>query len=246
MIVITISRQLGSHGEEIATGLAETLDLRVVDAAAINCAAQEAGVPENALAEFEREGEQSLANRVLGALRTMPNLHSLSSLGMPATGPGEMPYTELPGMTIPFTGLFSPTVAPISSSLESYVRMVGMVIRGLAHESNVLIVGRGGQVLLKSHPQALHVQVVAPLAHRTQVLMSRLDLSKRAAQNRLRANDRSRSDYLRRYHGADWLDSTLYHLVINSGRVSVSEAVALTVAAQRALIPQPADGDDDE
>jgi len=144
MAVITLSRQLGSHGEEIATIVARALGLRLIDAETINRAAQKAGVPRVALAELETEGERSLTNRVLNALRAMPGVLPVNEAGMV--------YSEMPGMTLPFTGLFSPTVPPLSTWLESYVRMVGLVIQGLAREGNVLILGRGGQVLLKNDP----------------------------------------------------------------------------------------------
>lgn len=246
MTVITLSRQLGSHGEEIAAQVAQALGLRLIDADTINRAAQQAGVPEVALAELEHEGEQGLVNQVLKALRIMPGLHSLTPLTEPHTGEADNAYAELSGLTIPFTGLFSPTVPPISASLDAYVRMVGLVIRGLAREGNVLILGRGGQVLLRKHPTALHVQVVAPLAHRIEVIMNREGLNKREAQNRVRASDRARADYLRRYHNVDWLDPLLYHLVINTGRIPVARAVELILAAQKAVAQQPAAAETDE
>jgi cytidylate kinase len=235
MTVITLSRQLGSSGEEIATEVAHTLGLRLIDAATINEAAQRAGVPRVALAEMEHEGERGLANQVLKALRTMPALGSgPSGPGLPASAE-DTSQRGLTSITFPFIGLFSPTVPPISASLEGYVRMVGLVIRGLAHEGNVLILGRGGQVLLKNHPGALHIQTVAPRNYRVQVIAARYGLDARDSQNRVRASDRARSDYLRRYHDADWLDPTLYHLVINSGRVPVATAAELIIAAQFAL-----------
>jgi cytidylate kinase len=230
MTVITLSRQLGSHGEDIAIQVAQALDLRLIDAQVISQAAQRAGVPQMALAELEHEKGRGLANRVLAALRAMPSLTPTSESG--PTAP------HLSGLTIPFAGLFSPTVPPISASLEGYVQMVGLVIRGLAQEGNVLIVGRGGQILLKAHPAALHVQVVAPLAHRIKTLMSRKGYDQRAAQNRIRASDRARFDYVRRYHDADWLDPTLYHLVVNTGRVPVATAVEVIISAQQALAHQ--------
>jgi len=231
MTVVTISRQIGSHGEEIAAGVAQALGLRLVDAETINQAAERAGVPEVALAEWKHEGERSLANQVLKALRAMP---STVPFAVPSTGEGKVSRAEASGLAIPFVGLFSPMAPPISASLENYVRMVDLVIRGLAHEGDVLIVGRGGQILLRKHPDALHVQLVAPQVYRLQVLMDRYGLDKRAAQHRLRASDRARFDYLRRYHDADWLDPTLYHLVLNTGRVSISTAIDLIVAAERA------------
>lgn len=235
MTVITLSRQLGSHGEEIAIAVAQALDLRLIDAAMINRAAERAGVPHVALAELEREGERGLADQVLMALRTMPSLQSTPSLAEPQAGELGTSYPGLSGLTIPFAGLFSPTVPPISASLESHVRMVGLVIQGLAREGKVLIVGRGGQVLLKKHPSALHVQMVAPVSYRIEQVMAREGVDWRIAQNRVRASDRARADFLRRYRDADWLDPTLYHLVLNTSRISITTAVDLIVTAQRAL-----------
>ncbi len=227
MTVITLSRQLGSHGEEVASRLAEKLGLRLVDAKIINRAAAQAGVPEIALAELESEGERSLADQVLKALQAMPTLSPVGDWGAAPS--------DFPGLLFPFTGIFSPTVRPISSSLDSYVRMVDLVVRGLAQKDDVLIVGRGGQVLLRKHPGAIHVQIVAPLEHRIQVLMKRHGLDKRTARQRIRASDRARFDYIRRYHDADWLDPTLYHLVLNTGRVPVAAAVELIVTTAQAV-----------
>jgi cytidylate kinase len=232
MTIITLSRQLGSHGEEIATEVAQTLGLRLVDAATINQAAQRSGVPQVALAEMEREGERGLATRVLKALRTMPSLSPISEMGM--TQP------DLSGLTIPFAGLFSPTMPPLSASLDGYVHMVDLVIRGLAREGHVLIVGRGGQVLLGKHAGATHVQIVAPQDFRIGVIMERLGLDRRTAQNRVRASDRARFDYVRRYHNVDWLDPTLYHLTINSSRASVATAVDLIMTTAAAARQPPA------
>ena len=227
MTVVTLSRQLGTYGEEIAAGVARRLNLRLVTGETISRAAQQAGVFSQALAELEHESGRGWAGRVLNALRTMP---SLSPAGEAGTT-----YTESPAVTLPFSGLFSATAPPLSASLEGHVRMVGLVIQGLAREGGVLVMGRGGQVLLRKHASAFHVQVVAPWAWRVKTLMEAEKLSKRAAENRLRASDRGRADYLRRYHGADWLDPTLYHLVVNTGYLSVDTAVELIVMAHGAL-----------
>jgi CMP/dCMP kinase len=231
MTVITISRQLGSHGEEIATQVAQALNLRLVDAETINKAAHQAGVPQVALVEMEQERQRSLTNRVLNALRAMPSLSPLSETGTT--------QADMPGLTIPFAGLFSTAVPPLSSWLDGYVRMVGLVIQGLAREGNVLLVGRGAQVLLKNHPTALHIQVVAPFAYRVSVIMERQGLNQRAAQSQVRASDRARFDYVRRYHDADWMDATLYHLSLNTGLLTVPIAVELIIATHEAMTRSP-------
>jgi len=229
MTVITLSRQLGSHGREVADEVARALNLRLIDAETINQAAQQAGVPQRALAELEHEGDQNLASRVLNALQTMPAL---------APGGEVSPaQAEAPSLTLPFIGLFSPTVSPLSASLEGYVRVVGLVIQALAKEGNVLVVGRGSQVLLRKHPEAFHVQIVAPMPDRAKTIMVRYKLDKKAAESRARASDRGRADYLRRYHGVNWLDPTLYHLVINTGHIPVATAAGLIVRVCQAVMP---------
>lgn len=227
MTVITLSRQLGCGGREIASAVARALNLRLIDAETINQAAQQAGVPQRALAELEHEGGQSLAGRVLKALETMPALVPGGEAGLAKAEP--------PNVTLPFVGLFSPTVSPLSASLEGYVRVVGLVVRGLAKEGNVLVVGRGSQVLLKKHPGALHVQIVAPVPDRVKAVMIRYQLDKKAAESRVRASDRERADYLRRYHGVNWMEPTLYHLIINTGRIPVPAAVDLIVRASQSM-----------
>jgi cytidylate kinase len=111
-----------------------------------------------------------------------------------------------------------------------------MVIRGLARKGNLLIIGRGGQALLRNQPSVFHVQVVAPQAYRVEVVMASLGLKRADAQKRVRDSDWARADYLRRYHDADWLDPTLYHLVVNSARLTPATAVELIIAAHRSTL----------
>jgi cytidylate kinase len=232
----------GTGAAPVVAQVAKELDLRLIDAATIHQAAQRAGVPGVALAELEHEGERSLADRMLNILRAMPTLQSASAFSTLPVDEPRTSYAEPSSLSILFTGLFSPTVPPISASLESYVRTVGLVIRGCAREGNVLIVGRGAQALLMKYPCALHVQIVAPFEYRVRTIAERHGLEWRTAQSRVRASDRARADYVRRYHGVDRLDSTLYHLVMNTGRVSVDTASALIVAAQKASEDAPVRG----
>lgn len=97
------------------------------------------------------------------------------------------------------------------------------------------MVGRGGQVVLRDTPQALHVQIVASFQHRVVTLVERERIEEREALARLRASDRARRDYLRRYHQIEWLDPILYDLVINTAKISSSLAAELIVNTYREL-----------
>jgi cytidylate kinase len=110
-----------------------------------------------------------------------------------------------------------------------------MVIRNLAQEGKVVLVGRGGQVLLQDMPQALHVQIVAPFPSRVATLVEREGIEEGEAAAKLRASDKARKDYLWRYHRVDWLDPTLYDLVINTAKVPCSLVVDLIVNTYREL-----------
>ncbi|MDH4135251.1 MAG: cytidylate kinase-like family protein [Anaerolineae bacterium] len=226
MATVTISRQLGSGGNEIAAGVAEALGLRFIDREMIKRAAHEAGVPKGALQEMEYEGQRTVVEQVLDILRQMPSIPN-----PPETALRE---TATP-LSVHFGGIFSPTLRPMGTAMDDYVRIVGMVIRDLAREGGVIIVGRGSQVLLKDHPAALHVQIIAPFRHRVKTVMESEGLERRAAVSRVRTSDRARVDYLRRYHNVNWLDPQLYDLVISTAKVPVEVAVELIVEASRAL-----------
>jgi cytidylate kinase len=134
-----------------------------------------------------------------------------------------------------FQGFLSPLHPPMSLSMREYVRVVGLVIRDLAHDGDVIIVGRGGQMVLRDTPGTLHVRVIASFAQRIERLMARREIGGREATAQLRASDRARANYLRRYHGVGWQNPRLYHLMLNTDDIPLSVAIAAAVGACRAL-----------
>ncbi len=231
MPIITFSRQLGAGGSEIAAGVAKALGLRIIDREAIDQAAKECGVPEFALDELSYEGGRGLIQQILDALKTSPAIPSLTEMERRESG---IPLSPTP----PRVG-FTPALPLLSTAMDDYVRMVGMVIHNMARENNVLINGRAGQMLLRDNPEALHLQIVAPLPRRVQKLMTLGSCTQREATQRILASDEARRDYLRRYYGVNWLDPQLYDLVINTWRVSIPTAIQLVVMTQvQRLVPE--------
>jgi cytidylate kinase len=229
MAIVTLSRELGAGGSEVASGVAKALGLRIVDREAIERAAARAGVPEVALHELGYEGQRSLVQRILDALRASPAIPSIV----------EMQRRELTASLAMPRGIFTPARPLLSAAMEEYVHMVGMVVQNMAKEGNILIVGRASQVLLKDQPEALHVQVVAPLSHRVEKLMRVEGLTQAQARKRIAASDRTRADFLQRYYGVRWLDPHLYDLIVNTGHLSIQTAVQLVVLAQvQRVIPE--------
>ncbi len=214
MAIITVSRQMGAGAELVIAGAAKALDLRVIDRALVGRAALAAGVPEVVFEELTYEGQRNLVQRMI-------ELMGLLAAGGMRPAPDKMPAETVSPWALPFGGAFAatfPSARDTMASLERYVQIIGMVIRDLAEQGNVLIVGMGGQAVLRDDPRAVHVQIVAAFEDRLRRVMEREQCTRGEALRRLRASDEARGQYLRRHYGVDWKEPTLYHLVLNTSK----------------------------
>ncbi|NTU63534.1 MAG: cytidylate kinase-like family protein [Chloroflexi bacterium] len=109
-----------------------------------------------------------------------------------------------------------------------------------AKRGNVVIVGRGGQAVLRNEPGVLHVRIEAPLDTRIHRVQLREGLTFEAAREVVAERDRAAADYLKRFYGVDWSDSLLYHLILNTGRWGIESASRLIVNAVSQLQPMAA------
>ncbi|MGC8839276.1 MAG: AAA family ATPase [Anaerolineae bacterium] len=229
MAVVTLSRQMGSGGEEIARRVAEALGLQVVDRTRLQQAAEEAGVPRVAFEELTYEGQRTLVEEMLRILQAMPAI---------PVAPQASRQEVIGPFRLPFGGAFASPIPPVSSiaeAMERYLEIVGMVVRDLAAAGDILFLGQGGQAILRDHPGVLHVLVVADFQDRVAAVAEELELTHREAERRVRANDRARADFLRRHYHLDWLAPQNYHLVLNTSLLGREAAVQVVVAAARAV-----------
>jgi len=100
-----------------------------------------------------------------------------------------------------------------------------------ASSGNAVIVGRGGMIVLASHPHVLRVRLSGPLEARIEQAVARYGLDPDEARRQERASDGARAAWVRRLYGRDVTDPSLYDLVINATKLGVQECVALIVAA---------------
>jgi cytidylate kinase len=75
------------------------------------------------------------------------------------------------------------------------------------------------------------VRIEAPPDTRIQRIQEQEEMSGRAAQKTMAERDKATSAYLKRFYDIDWSDSTLYHLVINAGKLDSEAAAHLIVNA---------------
>lgn len=93
------------------------------------------------------------------------------------------------------------------------------------------MLGRGGAVVLRDVPGALHVHLGGPRDARIEAAVRHEGIDRRTAERRLRAHDRARIEYVRRAYGVDGEDPSLYHLMLDATAFGVGECVDLIVAA---------------
>jgi len=138
-----------------------------------------------------------------------------------------------PGLLARFSSVLLATAPESPVTVEPYeipdadavARAVSDVILEAAATPPVIIVGHGGQCLLRDHPSALHVRLVAPADVRARRIVARRAAdSVDAATNAQKKMDADRAAYVRRYHQRDVTDPLLYDVQLNTGRVPLAEA----------------------
>jgi cytidylate kinase len=97
----------------------------------------------------------------------------------------------------------------------------------LAELGNVILIGRGGNVITAKLPQVLHVRLVAPLEERIEHAHEDYHMTLAKARDFCVSEDLGRERYLKKYFNADICDPMLYHLIINTGLVGYDEAAEI-------------------
>jgi cytidylate kinase len=116
---------------------------------------------------------------------------------------------------------------------QRYFETLGRLMGELAAEGDVLLVGRGGSRLLRDHPRAVHIRLVAPFPVRLRRVMEYRWLAEGPAGKLIAESDALRHRFYADYFGADWSDPLEYDVTVNSGRLGPSAVDLLVFAAGR-------------
>jgi cytidylate kinase len=116
-----------------------------------------------------------------------------------------------------------------------YLDLITSVILEQATRGQAMIVGRGGQMILRGWQGVLHVQVIAKSETRVYSIIQREGIKWREAAHRVRLADEQRAGYMRRFYNVDWLESSLYDLVINTDQIPPDVAVDMIIVTAEAL-----------
>ncbi|MBU6401442.1 MAG: cytidylate kinase family protein [Verrucomicrobia bacterium] len=109
----------------------------------------------------------------------------------------------------------------------TFVHQTAETILRLARLGNVILVGRGANVITAKLDNTFHVRLVGSLEPRLELLQDYYRLDRHAAIRFIEQHDRGRARYLRKYFHRDINDPLLYHLILNTDRFSCEEAARL-------------------
>ena len=149
-----------------------------------------------------------------GGRRFLGDRLSVSKLSGPAAWPHQERRRDCT-WTEDIQGVRRPEKAKISE--DRAIALVRGVIVAAYKRGDVVIVGRGGQAILRDHPGVLHVRVEAPLAHRMEAVMERTDMPPTQVEMAIEDQDRAAQSYVKRFYDIDPTDPIHYHLVVNTG-----------------------------
>ncbi len=117
-------------------------------------------------------------------------------------------------------------------SYTGYVALSQSIILNHALKDNVIIVGRGGNFLLRDVPYCLNVRIVAPVEQRVKTVMKRDVLSKAAARLFVARVDKEVAKSVQHIYGHDINDPHAYDLFFDIGVVPIAD---ITGAIRTAL-----------
>ena len=207
MPVVTIRGKLGSGAPEIGRQVAETLHIDYIDREIIAEVAARLNLEEQEVLAKEMP-PTSLQDRIAEALAH-----------------GYTIGNSIQGVYLPIWQI------PLDNN--RYLDALTNFITELAKGHSAVIYGRGSQFILKNHPQALHVSVVAPLKIRLKRVMQERNLTEDAAKQEIGRFDGSAREFMKRFFGAEMEDPTCYDLVINTEQYSFQAAVSIIIDALR-------------
>lgn len=150
----------------------------------------------------------------------------------PATLREFLPEDLLPGLTSAVEEMFG-----LHPSAWTLAEKTTETILRLAHLGNVILIGRGSNLITAKLRPALHIRLVAPMEQRVSHLAEFHHLTHHEAATYAKKADQGRRRYVKRYFSAAIDDPLNYTMTLNTGRTGVESAAEIIAHAMRASAP---------
>lgn len=198
-MIITISRQFGAGGSEVARRVAAMLQWSLVDNEVVDKVAQRAGLPPAEVAAHDERAPGFIERLAQTLASSSPDVISTDETPMPAR-------TE-----------------------QKLAKLTEKVVAEIADQDRVVLVGRAAPAVLARLTGTLHVKLVAPREWRISVVARRLGIDLKAAEKTLDDADENRRRYHKQFYARNWDDPCNYDMVLNTSALGFEEVVEVIV-----------------
>ncbi len=195
---ITVSREYGCGGIELGRALAESIGYEYIDKVMVVNLAKKMNTSPGMVSSLEN-GEYLALSKYIGKFISETTIQTVVS--------------------------HSKDMAYVNS--DKYRVALESLMYDLADRGGVVIVGRGGQCILKDRADVVHVRAVAPLEFKKKFLAAKRSVSLEEAEITITAKEEERRKYHEKMFNLDSSDPALYHAVFNLGFISRPIAVEM-------------------
>jgi cytidylate kinase len=124
-------------------------------------------------------------------------------------------------------------VPPLHLEDRALAGTVRTVIESLAQAGRYVILGRGGQAVLRDRNDAVHLQLVGNLEDRARRVAGWQDVPEREAREVCKRVDEGRAAYVRRFYDVDINDPLVYDAVLNTSQLGIEGAARAALEVVR-------------
>ena len=110
---------------------------------------------------------------------------------------------------------------------KNYYETTKKLVLNVYDAGNAIILGWGGQCILRGKPNTLHVRLVKDEETKIREVMKNRNLEHKAAKTFIEREESDLKAYIEHYFNEDWNAAHLYDLIIDMGKTSVEQAVDL-------------------
>ena len=107
---------------------------------------------------------------------------------------------------------------------EIYVDLLNQIIYKIAVEGNAVILGRGGQYILRDFENAFHILLIAHNEDRIKFMEKNYNLPTSQAIQTINREDKRRINLYRKFGKEDYDHPDLYHMVLNMSKIDLKKA----------------------
>ena len=233
MAVITINGPVGCGSVTVGQLVAHELDINFVDRLIFTQAARLVGSPVGALIEKEQRVVR-FKDRLGRLIQTVLERAAVAGVsGEPYFGPG---MEALPSETLAELAGDAGS-NPTHVDDKTFMDATTKVVQDHYRAGNVVIIGRGANVILADSPGVMHVGLVAPVEMRVETMMQREHLDRDEAEVYVRELDEAWQTFFRKYLKTSPTEPSLYHMILNMDKMDSAKAAEVIIHATADLAP---------